>query len=717
MTTRKARLSAATAGAGVLLVAGLLSMPASGHGNDARMVEILNWKQQHFSRIFGTSTAHFEGMPRANARPQIRTIEGNSCVIGQLLALDVDDQYAFDIDESVYLTVTYASEYTGPFVVGWDKSGGSGSGLAEFSPDPTKKLDTARIRLDRARFAGQGTRASDIAIGAPQGIAICAIELERSHATAAPTAFGTVRLTVKDAATGGLVPARIGLYNSSGRVPLVSERALKLQRYADDLRMLPVNERMFWPSENRQAFYVDGTYESRVPAGTYELVATRGPEFKAHKSRIVIAKDQVTPVTLSLERYANMPAKGWYSGDSHLHVTRDEVADPALWGFVAAEDVHVGNLLEMGNITNVYYRQPAAWGKASRFERDGHFLVSGMEAPRTRQFGHTIHLDVTQPVHLKTEDYFLYHQVFEQLQAQGGISGFAHMGWREGGEGGIPAGEGKMDRGLALLAPFGLVDFIEVLQGGRFMHSAWYRLLNLGYRIKPAAGTDWPVGDFPGAVRQYVKVAGPLNLDAWFASFNAGHVFVTNGPFLEFTANGRMMGDELHVKRGAPLQLVASAALNPEVDALDRLELVVLGDVAKAQSAHGKDRVELRTTLTAEHSMWISVRAYGSRQQPRNSIIAHSAPIYVVVDDEPTWKRDAVPAVLSEIRERLRRILTDPIDTPILNNEPWETRVTLTDQWVQQQPLLRPRVNAADALYQKLLDQWTARNGLTNSKP
>lgn len=76
-----------------------------------------------------------------------------------------------------------------------------------------------------------------------------------------------------------------------------------------------------------------------------------------------------------------------------------------------------------------------------------------------------------------------------------------------------------------------------------------------------------------------------------------------------------------------------------------------------------------------------------------------------------------MPAVLSEIRERLRRILTDPIDTPILNNEPWETRVTLTDQWVQQQPLLRPRVNAVDALYQKLLDQWTARNGLTNSKP
>jgi hypothetical protein len=50
--------------------------------------------------------------------------------------------------------------------------------------------------------------------------------------------------------------------------------------------------------------------------------------------------------------------------------------------------------------------------------------------------------------------------------------------------------------------------------------------------------------------------------------------------------------------------------------------------------------------------------------------------------------------------------LTDPHDTPVQGNEPWETRLTLVDQWLLQQPLLKPRVDAADALYQKLLDQW-----------
>jgi hypothetical protein len=308
-------------------------------------------------------------------------------------------------------------------------------------------------------------------------------------------------------------------------------------------------------------------------------------------------------------------------------------------------------------------------------------------------------------VHLPTEDYFQYDQVFEAMAEQGAISGFAHMGWNTTGD---PSGAGQMNRGVVMLAPFGLVDFIEVLQGGRLTHDGWYRLLNLGYRVTPAAGTDWPYSDFPGVVRNYVELEGPLNLDDWFAAFEGGRTFVTNGPLLGLTVNGMGMGRELRVPRGTPLEVLADVRLNPDVDALDRLELVVLGDVTDTVAANGADTAELRKTITAEHSMWIAVRAYGSRQDPRNTTIAHSAPVYVIVDDEPTWKRDAVPEIVAELRGRLQRILTDPHDTPISGNEPWETRLTLVDQWLLQQPLLRPRVDAADALYQKLLDDWSA---------
>lgn len=86
--------------------------------------------------------------------------------------------------------------------------------------------------------------------------------------------------------------------------------------------------------------------------------------------------------------------------------------------------------------------------------------------------------------------------------------------------------------------------------------------------------------------------------------------------------------------------------------------------------------------------------------------VAHTAPVYVIVDDEPTWKAEAVPSIVAELRGRVQRILTDPIDTPIAGNEPWETRLTLADQWLLQQPMLKARVDAADALYQQLLDRF-----------
>ncbi len=691
-------------------VGSVATAPVHAHGSEARFVEFFDWKKANFKRVFASNRSHLEGLPSnwAEATPRLVPVAGQSCVLGQLIGFDVDDSYAFDVDETIKLTVTYAAEYTTPFIIGWDRNGGTGAGLINVTPEPGAALRTVSFDLDRARFAGQATQGADLAIGAPDlgVLVICDIKVERSNTYKAPTAFGTFQLTVKDAKTGGLVPARIGLYDATGRAPLASDKSLMLQRFADDLRMLAVNERTFWPSQNRQAFYVDSKYESRVPAGTYELVATRGPEFKAYKGKVEIKDGQTSKVTISLERYADMPGAGWYSGDSHIHVTRDEVADPQIWGFVAAEDVHVGNLLEMGNIIKVYFNQPKAWGKESRFERDGHFIVSGQESPRTGFFGHTVHFNINHPVHLKTEEYFLYDKVFRDVKSQGGLAGFAHMGW-----GSRDRANPKMNRGVTLLAPLGLIDFIEVLQGGRLVNDGWYRLLNLGIRVKPAAGTDWPYSDFPGVVRFYVKVDGPFNLDSWFKSYEQGRTFVTNGPLLDFTINGQGIGSELRVKRGAKLDIAAAAKLNPDVDTLDRLELVVLGDVNETKSAEGKDRVQLRKQLTADHSMWIAVRALGGRQGPSGTTIGHTAPIYVIVDDEPAWNREKVPQIIGELRAQLERMRTEPYETPITGNESWENREVQTAQWRLQRPLLKPRIDIADAAYAKLLAHWSEVTG------
>jgi hypothetical protein len=718
MSASRTYLPAACALAAALSLPTLSPRDALAHGTEARYVEIADWSKPNFARTFATNRAHLGSLPNAAARaelgspppppsPRARnmlqklTIEGQECIFSDIVAFDVDNDFAFDIDETITFTITYSPELSSPFIVAWDRNGGTGEAqTAEITPVASaRKLETLSFSMDRARLGGQGVQGSDIAIAARNGIALCDIEIERSGTTKPVAAFGTFKLTIKDAETGALVPARVGLYDSTGRAPLASDNALMLQRFGDDLRMLAVNERTFWPSENRQAFYVDSEYEARIPAGIYELIATRGLEFRAYRGTVDIEPNETSEVTIALERHANMPAAGWYSGDAHIHLTRDNVADPLIWGMVAAEDVYVGNLLEMGNISGTHFKQPAEWGRASRFERDGHFILSGQEDPRTWFLGHTIHHNLQTPIHAPPKEYFLYKKVFDESHRQGGVSGFAHAGW--GQRGADPA---QMDRGMALLAPFGGIDFIEVLQGGRLTSDGWYRLLNLGMRVTPAAGSDWPYTDFPGIVRNYVKLDGPLNLDRWFESFRAGNTYVTNGPLVEFTVNGQPMGSEIRVKKGTTLEILASADLNPDVDTLDRLELVMLGDVEHSEAARGQ-QVSLEKTIVAEHSFWIAARAFGKRAGARNTVIGHTTPIYVVVDDEPTWKADAVQEIVAGARAQLQNLLVEQIDSTN-DLEYWETRKMLADEWLTQRPLLKPTVAEADKLYQALLDRF-----------
>ena len=151
-----------------------------------------------------------------------------------------------------------------------------------------------------------------------------------------------------------------------------------------------------------------------------------GPEYRSHRGVIEIRPDETTAVTVPLQRYAELPAAGWFSGDSHVHLMRDRPEDDAVWGQIAAEDLYVANLLEMGNVAGTHFKQPA-WGRAGRYARDGRVLVSGQEDPRTGQRGHTMHWNIERPVH-EPDSFFEYHEIFENTRRQGGVTGYAHLG-------------------------------------------------------------------------------------------------------------------------------------------------------------------------------------------------------------------------------------------------------------------------------------------------
>jgi hypothetical protein len=54
-----------------------------------------------------------------------------------------------------------------------------------------------------------------------------------------------------------------------------------------------------------------------------------------------------------------MPARGWYSSDDHIHLRRSLATIRPLRPGSVAEDIHVGNLLEMGDFWATFFSQYA----------------------------------------------------------------------------------------------------------------------------------------------------------------------------------------------------------------------------------------------------------------------------------------------------------------------------------------------------------------------
>ena len=189
------------------------------HGSEARYVEVAPWQRDRIPRVLAVSRSEL-GTPGTRRTMEVRDVEGRSCLVGALFALDVDDDYAFDIDEPVTLTLTYATGLTTPFVVGWDRNGGEGVGVTdELAPEPGGAFASITLTLGRARFAGRGVRGTDLAVSAREGIALCDVSIERSGDTRLPTRFGRLMLDVRDGDGGPAVPARVGLYDATGRAP------------------------------------------------------------------------------------------------------------------------------------------------------------------------------------------------------------------------------------------------------------------------------------------------------------------------------------------------------------------------------------------------------------------------------------------------------------------------------------------------------------------
>ena len=671
------------------------------HSTSTAGIHVFDWHSATVSRVVSSAYSWnnfgYTVFFRSDFGESVEVGE-RRCMKSQVLDVDVADAYAFDIHETVNLALLVDTEQSGEAVtVAYDAVGGPAQVVKSIVKQEGERFVTLEFELGRARFANRGDHGTDLMIHDVAPITVCDIEIERSFASPPEREHGWLDLTVRNEA-GQPTAARMGLYDSFGRMPIPSQDAVLLREFDDRSYTFLLQAGTPWPHGNLFVFYVDGRYRARVPAGTYTLVASKGIEYRMTKEEIVVEPGATAEHSIALSRFLDQPAAGWYSGDVHIHsMRRDEKDSRSLLAQVRAEDVHVGNILKMGNVSGSHFPQ-LGWGKAGRATRDSYAIVSGQEDPRTLTLGHTIHLDLQEPVRFP-EAYLSYHKVFEAVAQQGGVSGYAH------GAGTLPG----TVLGMTLEAVFDLLDFGEVMQSSSIGTDVWFTLLNLGYRICPAAGTDYPYHDHPGAVRTYVNTGSTYDIDAWFEGLDAGRTFVSNGPLLSFELNGRGIGSEVRAESGESLSFELSATMSPDLGRLERLELIRNGEVIATDTATtGGEILELTHDNEAEESGWYVARAHGPEIGGGRAIGAISAPIYLIVDgNERTWKRSLVPSLVERLVDALETVKGAQL-AQVIDSEAWETIPVWQKQFERQLEEVRPRIEEAQRRLRALADEAAA---------
>ena len=447
---------------------------------------------------------------------------------------------------------------------------------------------------------------------------------------------------------------------------------------------------MFYlPGKRRGRYWiVKPPLEMPLPVGKWDITVLRGLEYSPERRTVNVEPDTWTRLRLQPRRWTNMPERGWYSGDDHVHAQLLTSEDARkLLDYARAVDINVANILEMGDVMRTYYPQ-RGFGKEFRVQHGNHWLIPGQEDPRS-VLGHAIGLNLQAQVR-DLDRYLSNEWVAAEIHRQGGLYGHTHVG----------PNACFVHREMALFTPLEIVDFNSIMQAD-LGTELYYDFLNLGFKMTASAGADTPYGGTIGAVRTYAYTgnAKSCSPDEWFAALQRGRTFVTNGPMLEFRVDDALPGDELTVSTNKVLTVTAKTWGDAGESAPARLRIVKLGEPLEEVIAKDDRQVELAisTKVEAEHGFWIAAHAIS-----RDGAQAHTTPIYVKRDGFRQW--NVVNA--QRLIEKQLAVL-DEIESEVRKSErQWAAGLSQLDYWTrrtaEQADQVRERVKETRSSYHEL---------------
>lgn len=413
-------------------------------------------------------------------------------------------------------------------------------------------------------------------------------------------------------------------------------------------------------------FVCDGEVTLSLSPERYDWEIERGPEYLPATGSVRLT-DADRRIRVTLQRIARLREHGWYSGDLHIHRPVEHV--PLL---MQAEDLDVGPVITWWNDQNVW--QNTAVPATTRQTVNGHRLMDVMAGEDEREGGALLFFGLSEPLAI-TGASREYPSPVTFIDAAHARHPDVHIDIEKPFWWDVPVwvADGRVDSiGIAnnhmcrsrMLEneAWGRPRDVERLPAPRgngfWTQEIWYHLLNCGLRLPPSAGSASGVLPNPvGYNRVYVHLDGEFTWDRWWEGLRGGRSFVTNGPLLQVTANGRKPG---HVFRsdGEPVRLTIRSVLQ-SAEPLARVEVIRDGVVAWSGdpgivSTSGSS-AEQDCELVFRESGWFVVRAIADN--PRTFRFASTAPFYVEVGDTPRRiSRRSVEFFLDWLHDRRARV-------------------------------------------------------------
>jgi hypothetical protein len=450
--------------------------------------------------------------------------------------------------------------------------------------------------------------------------------------------MGVLSVRTVDEATGESTGSRVHLTASDGKFYAPADAYARVSSQGDFL------------------FHHPGSFRLEVPAGRLSLDVVKGFEFHPKTATIEIEAGEVRDVTLSLERLTDLSARGWYSGSTHVHMNYGGNLHNTLENLMMmseAEDQDIVNE-QVANKDNriLDYQHFVPGGGPHPLSTPERLLVVGQEY-RPPFYGHVFLFGLRDHLispfttgYEGTGIESLYPSntdMFRKARAQGATVGYVHA---FGGERDPLEGDLGGAKGYIVDAALGTTDGVEWSDASRAGFHPWYATLNNGLRVTATGGEDsisnLQRSKLVASFRTYVYTgARGLTMDAWFEGLRKGQAFVSSGPLVELTVNGRIPGETVELTAAGEVEIEARVR---SVVPLERAFLVFNGaEIEGVPLDPGRMSGTLRKRLRVDRSGWFHLRAEGRPEEryPLDTDYAQAFtnPVWLTVGGRPPRDR------------------------------------------------------------------------------